>query len=74
MLGHEFIFAVQLEILLYRYEDLKGKMKEQGGEGAWFLSYEKKPKLLKEQSSCANVHFQKCSFPEYDSFKQISHF
>lgn len=73
MLGHELIFSVQLEILLYRYEDLKGKMKEQGGEDAWFLSYVLK-KLQKEQSSCANVHLQKCSFPEYDSFKQISYF
>lgn len=58
MLGHELIFSVQLEILLYRYEDLKGKMKEQGGEDAWLLSY-----VLKKTPE-GTVQLCKCSFPE----------
>lgn len=68
MLGHKLIFAVQLEILLNRYEDLRGKMKEQGGDDASFLSYKCK------KSPEGTFQLFKCSFPEYDSFKQISHF
>lgn len=41
MLAYELIFAVQLEILQYRYEELKGKKKGGGGEDGWILSCKK---------------------------------
>lgn len=69
MLGHEQIFAAQLEIL-YRYEDLKANMKEQCGEDAWFLSYI----YIYIKSPEGIFQLFKCSFAEYDSFKQISCF
>lgn len=58
MLGYELNFAVQLEILQKRYEELKGKKKEGGREDSWILSYIKKINLLKEHASCSSVRFQ----------------
>jgi len=56
MLGYELIFALQLQILQYRYEELKGKKKVGGGEENWILSYKKK--LPMEHTSCSNIQFQ----------------
>lgn len=57
MLGHELIFAVQIESLQHRYEELKEKKQGGGGEYGWIISY-KKINLPKERTVCSNVQFQ----------------